>query len=166
VVVAIISLLSSVIFSSLKDARAKARDIKRQSDVLQIVKAFNLALDDNGGNFPLSGGSAVCLGTSGTCWDGSIFGSTTINALLQPYLPSIPVDPLRTSGKGDRYIYIDKNGHVVINCSSGNTYGPFIVWVTDKINPSINECKNSQMACCGTGGLVCSLGYFCVYKLQ
>jgi hypothetical protein len=138
--------------------------------VRSIANAIYMAIDTNGGNFPSTGSaSAVCLGTTGTCWDigtNTISGSATIETLLQPYISQIPADPGRSSGKGDRFLYVDSN-HNMSNpgCSPGNIYGPFIIWVPENNNPSTADCKNATfMACCGNG-ISCNYGYACAYRL-
>jgi len=167
VVIAIIGILSSVVLASLNTARAKGRDAVRLSNVHSIMNAFYLALDANNGSFPSSGGTAVCLGTSGTCWDGAVSGSASIMALLQPYISQIPADPGRTSGKGDRFLYVDSAGDVAAQCT-GLSYpkGPFIIWVPDASSPGTDaDCRNASfVACCGTA-LACTNGYYCVYEI-
>lgn len=53
-VIAIISILSSIVLASLNTARAKARDTRRLSDMKSIEQALWLYYDDNG-HFPCSG---------------------------------------------------------------------------------------------------------------
>ena len=55
VVISIISLLSSIVLTTLSGARAKARDAKRMSDMLQIKMALDLYYNDNG-SYPLAFG--------------------------------------------------------------------------------------------------------------
>src|SRR4051794_20961555 len=104
VVIAIIGVLSSVILASLGSARTKAQDARRLSDVHQLATAMALAADANNGTYP-SAQYAVCLGTTGSCWGGLIpNGNAALNTLLSQFI-SIPTDPTRTSGKGDRFLY-------------------------------------------------------------
>lgn len=65
VVIAIIGILSSVVLASLTNARAKARDARRVSDVNQIKLALELYYDSN--NFyPVSGWNNLTAGMNGT----------------------------------------------------------------------------------------------------
>ncbi len=51
VVIAIIGILSSVVLASLNNAREKARDARRISDVKNIQLALELQADDNNGSY-------------------------------------------------------------------------------------------------------------------
>lgn len=166
VVIAIIGLLSSVVLASLVSARTRAQDATRASDVKAIANALYLAVDANGGQFPSSGGTAVCLGTSSSCWGGAISGSASVTALVQPFLPQIPRDPTRTSGKGDRYLYADSASISAFQCDNSYTAnGPFIIWIPSVTEPTTRaQCNNmSAHACCGSVG--CANGYYCAYEL-
>jgi prepilin-type N-terminal cleavage/methylation domain-containing protein len=169
VVIAIIGVLSSVVLASLNSARGKAQDARRMSDVHQIALALIQAADDNGGTFPSSGGKGVCLGTTGSCW-GSVFtGSASVNTAIQKYMPAIPADPSRSSGKGDRYIYMDSVGGTSYHCD-GSTYprGPFIAWVPDSTDTptSDTQCKNATYFGCAMSGTGGADGRYCVYQIQ
>src|SRR3989338_3450008 len=109
VVVAIIGLLSSVIFASLDSARAKARDTRRIVDLKQLQTALELDYNDNG-KYPgavLSGSrhhkSSVCVGNSPlnasyALWTAAnVFDASFTNS----YMKVLPADPL-----GDCYTYI------------------------------------------------------------
>lgn len=177
VVIAIIGILASVILAALNSARAKARDAHRVSEVQQIATAVVESLDQNGGNFPSTGGVGVCLGTAGTCWGGTLSGSAAVNAALAPYLPTVPTDPSGRTGTGDRYIYADASSIVAYHCQQtvqpGNPYGtaspsgPYILWEPEVLKPTSDaQCNNNGFyACCGA--ISCTSGnYFCAYKIQ
>jgi len=76
VIIAIIGLLTSIVLVNLKGAGAKARDAKRQQDIVQIEKALLLYWEKNG-QFPGEGCSDLSIGsdncgcgnccTSGVC---------------------------------------------------------------------------------------------------
>ena len=106
VVVAIIGLLSSVVLASLNTARAKARDVRRVSDMKALQTALELYANDHGGDYFSTGGSSVCLGVSSSeqCWGGP-YGNDALNLALKPYLTSIPKDPLYGSRIYGTYIY-------------------------------------------------------------
>ncbi len=166
VVISIIGLLSSVLLSAMNSGRTKAQDARRLSDIRQIATAFAQAY---GGNYPNTGNVPVCLGTNGTCWvhsSVSYTGNSVINSALATYL-SIPGDPTRTSGKGDRYLYIGPDSQVAPQCNG--TLTPIktaLLWVPDDTDTrSDAECKGTHTyACCGSAG--CAAGYFCAYDLN
>jgi prepilin-type N-terminal cleavage/methylation domain-containing protein len=166
VVISIIGLLSSVVLTSLNSARTKAQDARRLSDLRQIAIAFGQAY---GGVYPNTGNVPVCLGTNGTCWVHSTVsytGNATINAALATYL-AIPTDPTRTSGKGDRYLYIGPDSQVAPLCDGALTpIRTALLWVPDDTDTRTNaECKGAHTyACCGSAG--CAAGYFCAYDLN
>jgi prepilin-type N-terminal cleavage/methylation domain-containing protein len=173
VVIAIIGLLSTVAVVALNTTRVKARDTKRIADVRQIAQAFALASNDVGGSLPTSfGGKCLGLGDAGSCWSAGglsgFSGSNAIQTFLQSYMSKVPNDPQRTSGKGDRYVYMDGAGHVAYHCTGGASnyrYGPMLIWSTDSNAPATDaECGNIGFyACCET--IDCSNGYFCAYQL-
>lgn len=88
VVIAIIGLLASIVLVSLNSARGKARDVKRISDLHQIVLALEMYYDDHGYYPPSSCGwdcNGYLFSTSGTNW---------IPALVsEGYMSVTPVDP-------------------------------------------------------------------------
>ena len=98
VVISIISLLSSVVFSSLSDARVKARDVVRKSDFSEIQKALELYHLDHGG-YPYgqpSSETSVCA-SDWECWIGTGLAND-----LKPYIKSLPQDPkFYTTESGD-----------------------------------------------------------------
>jgi type II secretion system protein G len=103
VVIAIIGMLSSVVLASLNDARKKARDAQRQSDLKQLALAMELYLDDNG-TYPCEQ-SAQCPGQSIGA-NGKIGEGSGLDTLLEPYLSAIPTDPLGP-GNDSYYYYYD-----------------------------------------------------------
>ena len=60
VVISIIALLSSIVLSSLNDARAKARDSVRRSDLRQIKTALELYKSDKGDFIVKNAGGVTC----------------------------------------------------------------------------------------------------------
>jgi prepilin-type N-terminal cleavage/methylation domain-containing protein len=165
VVIAIIGVLSSVVLASLSTARTKANDARRISDARQLVTALALAADANNGTFP-SAPAAKCLGTTGSCWGGAATGDATLNALVQPFMARIPTDPTRSSGKGDRYLYVGPDGLAAQFCNGvNNPSGPYIIWVPDDTEPTSQaECKSVGFyACCGS--ITCPTGYYCALPI-
>ncbi len=102
VVIAIIGILSSVVLASLNNARAKARDAERLSDMQQVVRALELYANDNGGNYPVAGSwMGVCsnFGSKGTSG-----ANGWVPNLAPTYMPELPVDP-KPVGTNGCYLY-------------------------------------------------------------
>lgn len=88
VVIAIIGLLSSVVLASLNNARARARDARRISDLKQIQTALELYANSNG-DYPTQGANTQV---------------NDLSAVLAPaYIPALPQDPTNTGAYGYRY---------------------------------------------------------------
>jgi type II secretion system protein G len=98
VVVAIIGLLSTLAVVALGNAREKARDARRLSDLKQLQTALELYYTDNtayptASGVTLGAGDYACLGSGG--W--SAVGS----ACSSPYMGQVPSDPLSSQN----YVY-------------------------------------------------------------
>lgn len=107
VVIAIISLLSSVVLSALNNARAKARDAKRLSDLRGIQIALEMYNSDFGKYPPLTGAAVDETDSGLVCgggWEGSeidgngngIYFLESLqgqNPFGKKYLSSDPRDP-------------------------------------------------------------------------
>ncbi len=106
VVIAVIGILASVVMASLNSARVKARNARRNSDIKQLISAFNLGLDGSG-TLPNPGtGNWHCV--SATCYEGWASAypvNATVDAYLAPYLPSKPADPTGGSRGYGGYLY-------------------------------------------------------------
>lgn len=93
VVVSIISLISTIVFAALSDARVKARNTAKNNLVMEYIKALELYRSDNGGSYPLTApkpliGNAipVCVGyINGESCFWNRLGSTNLRDTLQPY---------------------------------------------------------------------------------
>ena len=87
VVIAIIGLLSTLAVVALGQARVKARDSKRLSDMKQLQTALELYYTDQGaypsGTVALGDDTAACLNAEG-------FGATGCD---NPYMGMVPTDP-------------------------------------------------------------------------
>ncbi|MBI2099928.1 MAG: type II secretion system protein [Candidatus Vogelbacteria bacterium] len=103
VVISIIALLSSIVFGSLNQARAKARDSKRIQDLLEVQKALELYAADNNGRYPLPSINDPFNPHNDpirvSCWDckeqlGSWYETNKLT-ILAPYLRILPSDPLK-----------------------------------------------------------------------
>lgn len=122
VVISIVSLLSSVIFASLKKARSKARDARRISDMHQLSNALALYVDDIK-NIPLSNNCGVGAVGSTRVGGGVIIhvrctaNTTSPNdqyigdkMVSSGYLKSYIFDPLFTSKSCKYYYYTNSAG--------------------------------------------------------
>ncbi len=96
VVIAIIGLLSTLAVVALGNARQKARDARRLSDLKQLQTALELYYTDQTA-YPT--GSAIELGTTNyACLNSAGF---TTAACATPYMGQVPDDPLA----GSAYTY-------------------------------------------------------------
>lgn len=115
VVVAIIGLLSSVVLTNLNEARQRARDAKRLSDMRQITTALELFYSTHK-RYPnwtidrvANTGEFIGIGDD-------------IDRALSPFLPNIPKDP-----KHDGLVYFysyDPTHYIALsNCSGSSPQG-------------------------------------------
>lgn len=101
VVITIISMLASIVLASVNQARARARDVVRLSDMKQLQNAFEAYYTVNNQYLP-NPNSAICS----TCVES---GWTT--GELTPHMRTIPKDPLYAgTTNGYRYIVSNVNG--------------------------------------------------------
>ncbi|MEI7765352.1 MAG: prepilin-type N-terminal cleavage/methylation domain-containing protein [bacterium] len=110
VVISIISLLSSIVIVSLSDARAKARDAVRMSNISEISKAIELYIIDNG-HAPDLGrpecGIPATADASCVSFDRSSSWAI-LEQELHPYIASLPKDPCGVSCDGK---WLNSNDH-------------------------------------------------------
>lgn len=94
VVMAVISLLSSITFTSLNTARAKARDAVRINDLQELRKALALYYSDNG-HYPSTSDTWLSAAGDGTTFVYSDDWITKDEAvkLVPKYMASLPNDP-------------------------------------------------------------------------
>jgi general secretion pathway protein G len=110
VVIAIIGVLSSVVLASLNSARAKARDAERLSDLHQLQTALELYYGDHG-YYPKESAGA----------NGKVGEGAGLDAMLAPYLPKIPHDPM---GPGNSSYYYYYDGYQ--SCSGSHGLGQYV----------------------------------------
>lgn len=162
VVISIIGVLSSVVMVSLNNAKEKARNVVRKSDVAQIKKAIELCTDDEyidttGGSGNYSRPSMKCLGfeSSESCFNGRHSGLDSLQTCLSLHIN----DPSRSNAIFDTYLY-SSACHISHFPPSG---GPCIYWQPEgEISDSI--CFPGKRG--GSGSDVC--GYscnFCTLKI-
>lgn len=109
--IAIIGILSTMIFANLNSSRVKSRDARRKMDLDQLVNAITLYADNNAGYFPLSDncgnprvGQIHSSFVTACPEDGNNFniGSFFVN---NKYTSGIISDPRGGTTQGCRYYY-------------------------------------------------------------
>jgi prepilin-type N-terminal cleavage/methylation domain-containing protein len=112
VVLAIVSVLSSVVMVSVSNARENARDKKRISDVAQLELALRIYVEQYGSDIDCEQGvyidGTTAARSTGTCVDG-----VQILGFIDSFLSTVPADP-KGPGDADYYYYFDNNH----NCTS------------------------------------------------
>jgi type II secretion system protein G len=112
VVISIIGMLSSVVLSSLNDARAKARDARRMSDIKQIQNALEMYRNDKGfypkqNEIYLYASEPYLQTTCGFVNTLAPQGAwCKLEEVLSPYISQLPRD--RSPFVNNRYLYIGK----------------------------------------------------------
>lgn len=110
VVIAIIGLLSTLAVVALGNAREKARDSKRLSDVKQLQTALELYFNDNS-SYPLDAAMDVCLSSAG-------FAATCSGTV---YMGQVPTDPVTDA----YYTYTGATTTYTINATLEGASGGF-----------------------------------------
>lgn len=133
VVVAIISLLSSVVLASLQSARERAQDARRMADMKQLRIALEFYYDINK-QYPADPSNTRVS---------SLTGAT--NNIL-PYIEPIPTDPTYTGSSGYRYRISNIDGRqsytmlVRLAKNNGN-------WCSVSVPPGHTQWINSYPPC-------------------
>lgn len=92
VVVAIIGILTSLVFTSVVESRTRAKNSKRNEIARQYVSSFELYRNTNNNTLPTSTG-LDCLGyADGVSCGGTATGDATLNNAIDDYYPSMPTD--------------------------------------------------------------------------
>ncbi len=95
IVIAIIAILTGLLFSNFSGARERARDTRRKSDLKQMQTALQLYNNDFN-TFPLAGNGATIAGCgasgTSTCAWGSSFSAGSPTAVYMGALPQDPVN--------------------------------------------------------------------------
>lgn len=155
VAISIIGLLSSIIFAGIQNARAKARDARRKSDLNQIRTALILYYDTYG-NW-METGSGCGYNGNGNGWfnyEGGPYPKSMANCLIDAgFIPSEIIDPTggRTSGPNSGYAYMK------YHC--GN---PRRVYVYAKLETSPQDPTATDGTCCPA----CDSNYGMNYYIQ
>jgi len=98
VVISIIGILSTLAVVSLNNARAKARDAKRVSDMKQVQTALELFLSDRNG-YPAGNGIILGSASAASLSETNAFAATTAGTL---YMGNVPSNP---APGGTNYVY-------------------------------------------------------------
>ena len=137
VVVAIIALLARVVTALVGDAKAKARDTKRRTDLNQIQVALELYRNDHG-TFYVTGGGSAGNGTGYLAYENGGSYPAAITRILynEGHLPEpIVEDPLQSPG------------YMIYVCNSGQSYAlsATLEFPTDR------DIADIQTSCNGVG---------------
>jgi type II secretion system protein G len=130
IVIAIIGIISSVVYASLKLSPQKARDTQRTTDIANLQLALRLYKDENGKYPSFEGGTVIGRGGP-------------IDTMLAPYFSTIPRDPLQTSDGKYEYYYDSK-----MMCANGDTQYSVIVFASNMETPNF---KNWDVTCGSPG---------------
>jgi len=133
VVISIIGLLTSVVLAGLQNARLKARDIQRLSDLRQIQNALQLYYVDHNGTYP---GSANTLSND--------WGQPFKDALTPTYISKLPIDPINDGLNANvalRYYYTFFNPQGVLwgKCATSSVVLSNVGEVNSKLY--IDQCE-------------------------
>jgi prepilin-type N-terminal cleavage/methylation domain-containing protein len=142
VVIAIIGLLSAVVLTALDEARKRARDATRLSDLRQMQTALALYYNENG-EYPNYKAFTADSDPCGTNW-------CTLETDLAPYLPSIVYDPLYPNDNNNfRYRYEANSGDAY------QTYGFMVVMESpSNYNLAADDRGSPDYAGAGNGSAV------------
>ncbi|MEN9852256.1 MAG: hypothetical protein RI996_199 [Candidatus Parcubacteria bacterium] len=109
VVIAIIGILSSIVITSVNNARIKARDAQRIAQIKEVQKALYAYFFDTG-NFPEF---TIADPRESSCYTGGDggdpvgqWGNVLSPVLVPKYIASIPLDPINIEGAGKRFCYV------------------------------------------------------------
>lgn len=94
VVISVITFLASIVMTNVSNARKKARDLKRKTDIAQLQKALEMYYAENN-KYPYSFG-AVAPNSDWSTSNGPSW--TMLENKLKPYLSKLPHDPLEVPG--------------------------------------------------------------------
>jgi type II secretion system protein G len=140
VVIAIIGLLATMAVVSFGNARKKARDAKRQSDMRQLYTALELFYDEYG-RFPTT--------AEGNCAHNTSFlaGGCMEAMITNGYMSALPTDPdsskqyyydiwCRDGGSHDQHFRMWTQGELDHGSTAQNWWNDSIIGVTNCLDPS------------------------------
>ncbi len=152
VVISIIALLSTVVLSTVNDARVKARNTAKNSLVLEYIKALDMYRSDKN-SYPSTTNVEICFGysTLETCFADGTNGLDSVKTSMQPYLPGdFAQRETLTSGIGDLK-------GTTYKCEGSNCNSYRLEWILEK---NKNHCTGDNSTetpnFFGTGHTYCS----------
>ncbi|MBI2484205.1 type II secretion system protein [Candidatus Uhrbacteria bacterium] len=107
VTIGIIGILATVTVVSVGNARAKARDSKRVSDIKQVQSALELYSSDTGGYYPAGAAAALGAGDYVVVCDVGAQKDTTGCGTV--YLNPVPLDPTNKANLVYKYTALPAN---------------------------------------------------------
>ncbi len=133
IVIAIVSILATVVLLNYGDVKKAVRDKQRVTDIEQIRLALRLYREANGTYPDCKTGMEIRTGVTqpGGC-------SENINTALAPYMTTIPEDP-RADGSTYMYVYDSKYDCRV----NGNTSDETVVYAIQTDGMASNWGRNS-----------------------
>lgn len=104
VVIAIIGLLSTLAVVSLNNARQKARDSRRASDIKQIQSALEMYFNEKN-EYPFAAVNSVLGAAAGFSMLSSGHWTAQGGATAPVYMGNVPANPIPAATAGGDYIY-------------------------------------------------------------
>ncbi len=138
IVIAIISLLATLALAALKNAQSKSRDVRRISNIKQLMTALELYYDQNK-TYPVSS----WLNSSDAAW---LNNTNTLATALAPYLSKLPVDPKNDVGYAYNGVYT--YSYFAANYGTSGQWYMIVYRLED--GSSILQTKDGVRACNGT----------------
>jgi prepilin-type N-terminal cleavage/methylation domain-containing protein len=103
IVIGIIAVLSAVVLGSIGSSRAKARDARRKSDLVNIQVALRIYREENG-SYPVTPG--VWWGLSDNGGNRTVSGvNAYVPGLTPTYISVLPADPKGVTSGWSGYLY-------------------------------------------------------------
>ena len=124
VVLAVISIISSVVLNAFSEMQSKARDAKRLSDMREIVKALTLYAETSNPDYPVANPAVTITGSS-------TFSTTLEGAGVISAVPKDPLHPTFT------YTYLSSTGseYTLSFCLEGSNIENFSEGCGNTISP-------------------------------
>ncbi len=137
VVIAIIGILSSVVLTSLNQARVKGQHAQTIAEVRQLEAAMTQVADDNGGKPISTGGHLACLGAT-SCWGGTLSSNAALDTALAKYIKVPAANQNKPSSTNGYFIYRSPGSYYDNNTGitytgTANSYS--IAWVPAMFTP-------------------------------
>lgn len=144
VVISVIGFLATAALMMINNARVKARNLKRNGDIVQLIKAFQLVADNAGGVLPESW--AACVSTS--CSGGTYYDDPVIYEFIEPYIKT-PTDQADTVRPYQGYTYFNPTDF-------GKGSGAYLVWSLEPV-PVLNTTCGPGYRIFWYGDLACTV---------